>query len=433
MLTIPDRAHGYCDGVSRRSFLRIGAAGVAGLSLTDLLRADAGTNAAGPRRSVISIYLGGGPTHLDTFDLKPDAPKEFRGEFRPIATKAPGVEICELLPRLASHGDRFALIRSIRGLRDEHSPRQSDSGWSEQDLRNIGGRPGLGAVLSKVFGPSSQTAQGTTPTNVDLSGWTSAGFLGQTHSAYRPDGAGRSNLTLSGGMSADRFLERRQLLGEFDRFRRETDARRMMTAMDSFADRAVGIVTSGEVYKALDLEQEPKESQERYGVKLDGECRNFLLARRLIDAGVRSVGLSLNGWDTHSDNFNAMRRKLPALDAALSSLIEDLHNSGRLDDTVILMSGEFGRTPRINGGAGRDHWAYSSFVFVAGGGLKTGQVIGATNRLGERPEERPLHIQQVFATLYQHLGVDPDAVHMHDPNGRPQYLADHRERVHELL
>lgn len=433
MLTILDRNHGYCDGVSRRSFLRIGSAGIAGLSLVDLLRADAAAGPQAPRRSVINIYLGGGPTHMDTFDLKPNAPKEFRGEFQPIATKVSGMEICELMPLLASQADRFALIRSITGLRDEHSPRQSDSGYSERDLNNLGGRPGLGAVLSKVFGPSQETPRGTAPTTVDLSGWTSPGFLGQVHAAYRPDGAARSNLTLTGGMTGERFLERRRLLAEFDRFRREVDARQMMTAMDSFADRAVGIVTSGEIYKALDLEQEPKETQERYAVRRDGENRNFILARRLIEAGVRSVSLAVNGWDTHGDNFNAMRRKLPALDAALSSLIEDLANSGRLEETVILMSGEFGRTPRINGGAGRDHWPYASFFFVAGGGLRTGQVIGSTNRLGERPEERPVHIQQVFATIYAHLGVDPDTVRLIDPNGRPQYLAEHRERIHELL
>ena len=297
----------------------------------------------------------------------------------------------------------------------------------------MGGRPGVGAVLSRVWGPAQSTADGTAPTSVDLSGFTNAGFLGQIHDAYRPDGAGRSNLTLTGGMNADRFLERRQLLGEFDRYRREVDSRQMMTAMDSFADRAVGIVTSGKIYEALDLDKEPKESQERYGVKQDNECRNFILARRLIEAGVRSVSLSNNGWDTHGDNFNAMRRKLPALDAALASLIADLAASGRLDETIILMSGEFGRTPRINGGAGRDHWAYASFFFVAGGGFRTGQVIGATNRLGERPEERPVHLQQVFATVYHQLGIDPDHVQVIDPNGRPQYLVDHRERIAELV
>lgn len=423
--------HVCCDGISRRSFLRIGTAGVAGLTLPDLLRADAATGR--PPRSVINIYLGGGPTHLDTFDLKPDAPKEFRGEFAPIATSVDGMQICELLPRLARQGERFALIRSITGLRDEHSPRQSDSGWSEQDLRNLGGRPGVGAVLSRVLGPAQTTPAGTAPTSVDLSGWTNSGYLGQIHNPYRPDGAGRSNLTLSGGMNADRFLERRQLLSEFDRFRRETDARQKMSAMDSFADRAIGIVTSGRIHAALDLEKEPQESQARYGVKLDGENRNFILARRLIEAGVRSVSLSINGWDTHGDNFNQMRRKLPQLDAGLSSLLEDLAASGLLDETLVLMSGEFGRTPRINGGAGRDHWAYASFFFVAGGGFRTGQVIGSTNRLGERPDDRPLHIQRVFATVYHQLGIDPDTVQLVDPNGRPQYLVEHRELISELV
>ncbi|MEZ6066012.1 MAG: DUF1501 domain-containing protein [Planctomycetaceae bacterium] len=342
------------------------------------------------------------------------------------------MDICELMPRLAQHADKYALIRSITGIRDEHSSRQSDSGWSERELKNMGGRPGLGSVISKVFGPAP-TAHGTAPTCVDLNGWTSPGFLGQVHSAYRPDGAGRSNLTLSGGMTEDRFQERRNLLGGFDRFRREVDARQMMTAMDSFADRAVGIVTSGEIYNALDIKNESEETQQRYGSNKDGESRNFLLARRLIDAGVRSVSLSVGGWDTHGQNFDAMRKKLPVLDRALSSLIEDLHNSGKLQDTIILMSGEFGRTPRINGGAGRDHWAYASFFFVAGGGFKTGQVIGSTNRLGERPEERPVHIHEVFSTVYHQVGIDPQVPHLTDPNGRPQFLVDHRDVIAELV
>ncbi len=421
-----------CDGIPRRDFLTIGAAGVGGLTLPALLRAESSQPAA-TGRSVINIYLGGGPTHLDTFDLKPNAPREFRGEFQPISTKADGVEICELMPRLASHGDKFAIVRSLTGVRNEHSSSQSNSGWDSRDMASMGGRPGLNAVMSRVYGPACTTASGSAPTAVDLTGWTRSGFLGQTHAAYRPDGTGRNNLTLTGGMTEDRFRERQGLLGEFDRFRREADARHMMLAMDSFGERAFSMITSGDVYRALDTKDEAKESDVRYGVKLDRGNRNFILARRLIEVGVRSVSLSLGGWDTHGNNFRVMRKKLPALDAALASLIEDLSNSGRLEDTLILMSGEFGRTPRINGGAGRDHWPAASFFFLAGGGLQTGQVIGATNRLGERPEERPVHLQQVFATVYHQLGIDPQSVQLIDPNGRPQYLLDHRETIHELV
>ena len=433
MIGFLGRSNNFCDGVPRRDFLRFGALGVAGLTLPGLLRAEAAAGARATGKSIINIYLSGGPTHMDTFDLKPNAPKEFRGEFNPISTKASGVEICELMPRLASFGDQIAIVRSLTGVNNEHSPRQSDSGWSEREMKSAGGRPGIGPVMSKVLGPAQETEEGTAPTAIDLDGWTRPGFLGQVHAAFRPDGTGRSNLALERGMTDERFLDRRELLANFDRFRRDVDGKEMMTAMDSFADRAVGIITSGQIYKALDTKNEPEANRQRYGVKLEGSNQNFILARRLVEAGVRNVALSIGGWDTHGQNFTAMRKKLPALDAALSSLIEDLHNSGRLADTIIMMSGEFGRTPRINGGAGRDHWPQASFFFLAGGGLKTGQVIGSTNRLGEKPEDRPVHLQQVFATIYHQLGIDPQVAHLTDPNGRPQFLIDQRDPIAELI
>jgi hypothetical protein len=432
MLTVFGNRHGYCDGVSRRDFLRIGALGIGGLTLADLLRLEAQAGVKATGKSVINIYLGGGPTHLDTFDLKPAAPKEFRGEFMPIATKVSGMDICELMPLLASQADKCVIIRSIDGMKNEHNPSQSDSGWSERELRNMGGRPGLGPVMSKLLGAAHETPHGIAPTAVDLSGWTQPGFLGQVHAAYRPDGPGRQNLVLDSRVKEDRFQDRQQLLAGLDRTRREIDARGMMTAMDSFTQRAVGIITSGEVAKALDTKGESQETLNRYGIKQERNNERFLLARRLIDAGVRNVALSWGGWDTHGQNFQAMRRMLPRLDQALSALIEDLTNSGRIDDTIILMSGEFGRTPRINSGAGRDHWPQAAFFFMAGGGMKTGQVIGATNRLGEKPQDRPVHLQQVFATVYHLLGIDLNT-QLVDPNGRPQYLLEHREVIQELV
>ena len=432
MLTFFGQKRGFCDGVARRDFLRIGTLALGGLTLVDLLRAEVHAGQAATGKSVINIYLSGGPTHLDTFDLKPKAAKEFRGEFSPIATKAAGMEICELLPRLASHGDKLAIVRSLTGVRDEHNPSQSDSGWSMNELKNQGGRPGLGAVMSKVLGPASETAAGTAPTAVDLTGWTKPGFLGQVHGAYRPDGAMR-NLKLSGQMSEARFTDRQQLLGSLDTLRRDVDRTGAIEAMDSFSQRAVNIITSGRVAQALDLKNEPAETLERYGARKNRDNERFILARRLIEAGVRNVSFSWGGWDTHSQNFQAMRKQLPPLDVALSALIEDLEQRGRLDDTIILMSGEFGRTPRINGGAGRDHWPQASFFVLAGGGFKTGQVIGATSRNGERAVERPVHLQQVFATVYHQLGIDPDTTQLIDPNGRPQYLVDQRQVISELV
>ncbi|MBI1902602.1 MAG: DUF1501 domain-containing protein [Planctomycetia bacterium] len=431
MFTIFGRSQQFCDGVSRRGFLKIGALGVGGLTLANLLRAEALAGSVGERpsrKSIINIYLPGGPSHQDMFDLKPQAPLEFRGEFHPIATTVPGMEICQHFPRLAERGEKFAVVRSITGVRDEHSQNQSDSGWSESSLRTIGGRPGIGAVLSKVHGPSN----GNAPTFVSLTGFGEPGFLGSIHGPYRPDGPGRENLRLQRSITVDRLNDRKKLLEGLDALRRDVDAKGMMDAMDSFNQRAVDVITSAELANALDLSKEDPRQVEAYGTKKYDENRRFLMARRLLEVGVRFVGLSWGGWDTHGDNFNQLRRQLPPLDAALAALIDDLDSRGMLEDTILMMSGEFGRTPRVNSGMGRDHWPRATFFFLAGGGLKTGQVIGSTNRLAEEPKDRPVHLQQVFATVYRQLGVDVGAT-LIDPNGRPQYLLDHREPIGELL
>lgn len=445
MLTIFGERQGFCDGLSRRNFLKIGGLALGGLTLPELLRAEslAGSRATG--KSIINIYLPGGPTHMDIFDLKPDAPKEFRGEFKPISTNAEGVEICELMPQLARVADKFTIVRSITDMANEHSATQSDSGWSTSSLRQIGGRPGLGSVMSKVWGPAQVTPRATAPTAIDLTNWTSAGFLGPLHQAYRPDGTGRSNLALNSSVPLARLNDRRTLLGDLDRMRRDSDSHHMMEAIDSFTERAVGIITSGELAKALDVSQEDPRVAERYDLGSAGGARNgrrrgnrsntenFLIARRLVEAGVRCVSLSWGGWDTHGDNFKSMQNQLPRLDRGLSALIEDLSTRGMLDDTIIMMSGEFGRTPRINSGAGRDHWPQAAFFFLAGGGMRHGQVIGSTNRLGEVPKDRPVRLQHVFQTVYHQLGIDTSAITLTDPNGRPQYLLDHREPLQELV
>lgn len=437
MLTFHGESRRFCDRLGRRDFFRIGGLAVGGLTLPNLLRAEhaAGDRATG--KSIINIYLPGGPTHLDMFDLKPTAPREIRGEFMPIACNVPGMEICELMPKLAAIGDKFSVIRSITGLREEHTPNQSDSGWSELSLKNMGGRPGIGSVMSKLWGPSQTTlGGGTAPTFVDLTGWTKVGFAGQVNAGFRPDGEGRQNLSLNKQVSINRLDDRRALLGGLDRLQRNVDHSGMLTAIDSYTDRAVGIVTSGQLAKAMDLRNEDPRQLQRYGAASNrngmGNDR-FILARRLIQSGVRCVSFSWGGWDTHGDNFGQMRRQLPPLDTALAALIEDLDAHGLLDSTIIMMSGEFGRTPRVNGGAGRDHWARASFFFLAGGGLRHGQMIGSTSRNAEEPVERPIHLQNVFHTVYQQLGIDSNTVVLNDPNGRPQYLVDHRELISELL
>ena len=433
MLTFHGESQRFCDRFARRDFFRIGGLALGGLTLPKLLQAEQASVGRATGKSIINIYLAGGPTHLDTFDLKPTAPREFRGEFQPIPTNVPGMQICELMPKLCEVGDKFSVIRSISGLRDEHAPQQSDSGWSEQSLRNMGGRPGIGSVMSKLWGPSQTTAHGTAPTFVDLTGWTKTGFTGQINAGFRPDGEGRQNLSLNQSVSLRRLDDRKTLLGGLDRLQRNIDHSGMLTAIDSYIDRAVGIVTSGELAKAMDLRQEDPRQLERYGAKNGNENQRFILARRLIQSGARCVSFSWGGWDTHGDNFNAMRRQLPPLDQGLAALIDDLDAHGLLESTIIMMSGEFGRTPRVNNTAGRDHWARASFFFLAGGGLRHGQMIGATSRNGEEPIERPIHIQNVFHTVYHQLGIDSNTVTLTDPNGRPQYLVEDRKLITELL
>jgi hypothetical protein len=434
MLTILGKPERYCDGITRRNFLKIGglaggALTLGGPTLADVLRAESGKPSAN-KKSIINIFLGGGPPHLDMFDLKPQAPAEIRGEFLPIATNVPGIEICSLMPNLAKMADKFAIIRSLTGFRDEHTSWQTETGWSENDLRNLGGHPSLGAVVAKLQGATN----GSIPSFIDLNGHTQHGFLGPTYSAFRPDGPGRANLMLN-GISLDRLRGRAELLGELDRVRRDMDGSRMMEAIDSFNQRAIGVITSSKLADALRTEKEDTRVKERYGLERNGggENQRFLLSRRLIETGARAVSFSWGGWDTHGDNFNAMRRMLPMLDVGLSALIGELDERGMLDDTAVVMWGEFGRTPRINSTAGRDHWSRASSAFIAGGGMKLGQVIGATNRYAEAPTERPVHLHEVFATFYHLLGIDPKTTTLQDPNGRPQYLVDIAEPIKELV
>lgn len=432
MLTFLGERNRLCDSASRRSFLQIGATGIGGLTLADLLRAEASAAIGSSRKALINIFLSGGPSHMDTFDLKPNAPSEFRGEFRPIATNCSGFEICEHLPKLAALADKFSVVRSLVGISEEHTNTQSDTGWSTNSLRSIGGRPSVGAIMSKLWGPAQVTRHGSAPTAVDLTNTSQPGFLGQIHGAFVPDGIGRQNLALNQQVTLQRLDDRKALLAGLNSVRHGADARGMMTALDSFTERAVNLITSGEVAKALDLRQEDPRLLERYGIEKDSQNQRMILARRLIQAGTRCVSFSWGGWDTHGNNFGHLKMQLPNLDNGLSTLIQDLDAHGMLDDTIILMSGEFGRTPRVNGGAGRDHWPRAGFFFVAGGGFRHGQAIGSTNRLGEFPETRPIHWQSVFATVYHQLGIDP-ATTLIDPNGRPQYLVDERQLITELV
>ncbi len=438
MLTLlaNDRGSGFCDGVSRRNFLKIGALGLGGLSLPQLLQAEAASGVRGSHKAIIMIFLPGGPSHQDMFDLKADAPSEIRGEFKPIATNVPGIEICEHLPLLAKMADRYTLIRSMVGAEDSHYAVQCLTG---RHARNAppGGWPCLGSVLSKLQGPVDRSMPpfvGLSP-KMGHTPWSdngAPGFIGVGHAPFQPNkGGGKDDMTLN-GLTLDRLSDRKTLLARFDQFRRDLDGSGMMDGMDSFNQQAFGILTSSKLLAALDVEKEDPAIRERYG-KGDPKNRDdgapklmehMLTARRLVEAGARCVTLAFSRWDHHGDNFGALRQDLPLLDRGVSALLTDLRERGLEKDVSVVVWGEFGRTPTINKDGGRDHWPRVSCAMLAGGGLRHGQVIGATDRLGGEASARPVQFGEVFATLYGALGIDVNKVTVPDLTGRPQFLVD---------
>jgi len=433
------RIHGtkssrFCDGTSRRGFLRLGALGLGGLAMPDLLRAEAAAQTKGTK-SVIMIFLPGGPPHQDMWDLKMDAPADIRGEFRPIRTKVPGIEICELFPKMAAMMDKFSIIRSMVGARGDHAADQCLTGRGPQNAPQ-GGWPSIGSVLSKVHGsgaPGVPAFVGLSP-KMGHAPWANPGqpgFLGPAHAPFQPNGGGAGDLVLN-DISLDRLADRKSLLTSFDCFRRDVDNSGMMEAMDAFQQQAMGVLTSSRLSEALNLDKEDPKVRARYGggtmkCRDDGgpECpEQFLMARRLVEAGVRCVTIGFNRWDWHGANFRQAREVFPQLDNGLTALVEDLHQSGLDKDVSVVVWGEFGRTPQINKDAGRDHWPRVSCAALACGGLNHGQVIGSTDRLGGEANSRPVDFQEVFATLYHAAGIDTKTVTINDLNGRPRYLVD---------
>lgn len=415
MFTIFGPGSRYCDGVSRRSFLKVGALGMGGLALPQLLQAEAQAGLGSSRKSVIMVYLSGGLSHQDTFDLKPDAPSEVRGEFKPIATSVPGIQVGELLPKMAASIDKFAVVRSLVGLRDEHSSWQNLTGFP-MDQSQREGRPHFGSVVSRIQGASDPVV----PPFVDLFPVMqhkpyNAADSGHLGSAYRGAKMTGDDLTLlrQKGIAPDRFASRRGLLSAFDRMRSLADSAEIET-MDGTYRRAFDVLSSSKVAEALDVEREDPRLRDRYGrgsAKHLGDGApmwndQLLAARRLVEAGARVVTVAYGFWDTHGKNFSHLRQHLPLFDAGISALVEDIHARGLQDDVTVVVWGEFGRTPKINKDAGRDHWAPVNGVLMAGGGLKVGQVVGATDRLGAYVAATPIHYHDVLATVYNRLGID---------------------------
>jgi hypothetical protein len=442
VLTIFGKSQPYCDGVSRRSFLKIGGLAMGGIALPQLLALEA--QAAAPKRhkSVIMVFLSGGPPHQDMFDLKMEAPAEIRGEFEPISTKVSGIQICEHLPKMAAMMDKFAVIRSLVGSEGRHAAFQCLTGWPVKD-QPTGGWPSFGSAVAKLQG---RAAEGMPPyvslaTKMKTSTWGDVGqpgYVGQAYAPFAPYADGSGNLVLN-GVTLETLADRKALVGQLDRLRKDADATGAIEGLDAYHQQAFGILTSSKLADALDLEKEDPKLRDRYGRGSNenagygdaGPLQNdyLLAARRLVEAGVRVVSLAYGRWDwhgrPHGTNFDNARDHLPALDQGLTTLVSDLESRGMLEDTSIIVWGEFGRTPRINKNGGRDHWPNVACAVLAGGGIRAGQVIGATNRLGEHPVERPVHFQEVFATLYKNIGLDVNSATLKDFNGRPRYLIDH--------
>ncbi len=437
MLSIHGSSHtGFCDGRSRRDFLKIGGLAMGGLSLPQLLKAESQQGSRTKHKAVIMVFLPGGPAHQDIFDMKPDAPSEVRGEFKPISTNVTGIQICELLPRMAKIMDKCTLIRSMTDCDSSHDAFQCLTGRSSK-RQPPGGWPAMGAIVSRLQGPVNSAMPpfvGLSP-KMGHAPWArngEPGYLGVAHAPFQPNrGGGTEDMTLH-GISLDRLHDRAGLLKSFDQLRRDMDASGLMSGLDAFNEQALGVLTSPKLLQALDLSRENQRVTARYG---QGENRNrddggprltehFLAARRLVEAGARVVTLGFSRWDYHSNNFGQLREDLPLLDSALSALITDLHERGLDEDVAVVVWGEFGRTPTINPKGGRDHWPRVSCALLAGGGMKHGQVIGSTDKLAGEATDRPVAFGEVFASLYQHLGIDVNKVTLDDLSGRPQYLIE---------
>lgn len=449
MLTITGGKQRFCDGVSRRAFLKIGGfalGATGGLGLADILRAEAVQGRSSPQKAVINIFLAGGPPHQDMWDLKMDAPREIRGEFSPINTNVGGIEICEKFPLIAAMFDKFAAIRSVVGCAGGHDGYQCTSGWDRRNLSDLGGRPSIGSCVTKLRGPVEPgipafVALADRTQHVQWSEGGGPGFLGAAYKSFKPQGDGMADMRLV-DVTLERLQNRKSLLKGLDTIRREVDATGTMVGMDAFAEAAFGVLTSSKLVEALDISKEDPKIVARYGdgkpyqYQYDGAPTvndHILMARRLVEAGVRCVSLSYGRWDSHGANFDLVRDHGTKLDQAVSALVQDLDDRGMLNDVTVAVWGEFGRTPRINQSAGRDHWPQVSCALLAGGGMRTGQVIGSTNRLGEYAKDRPVDMQEIVATIYRNLGIDPMATTVIDPAGRPQYLVDHREPIRELV
>ncbi|MCO6459184.1 MAG: DUF1501 domain-containing protein [Pirellulaceae bacterium] len=425
------------DGLTRRDLLKVGGIGVGGLSLAGYLRlAEAGQlRPGGQARSGILIYLNGGPTHLDTFDLKPDAPSEVRGEFNPIDTNVPGVRICEHLPKLAACADKYTILRGVSHALAAHEFGRAYLTTGNAPLASLR-FPGYGSVISKELpGEPDLPAYVAVPRTPEVSG-----YLGVQYTALSTGAAPRPNqpfsvrgISLRQDVTTEVVNRRQSLLGQLDgsfgEYARQDD---LLSGLDRFSAKALEIITSPRSRRAFDISQEPSEVAARFGEHAFGQ--SCLLATRLIESGVRFVTVDYGGWDTHRDNFGILKTtKLPELDSGLAGLFTTLAERGLLEETAVMVCGEFGRTPKINANAGRDHWPRAMFVLLAGGGIAGGRVLGASSEKGETPAEGDGYSpDDVAASFYHAFGIDHTHEY-HEATGRPIMIVRHGEVIRELF
>ncbi|QEL17936.1 DUF1501 domain-containing protein [Limnoglobus roseus] len=432
----------YCDGLTRRDCVRLGTAAIFGLPFAThkLL-------AAGEKKkdlSLIYVFLHGGMSTIDSFDMKPDAPAEFRGEFQPIATKLPGLQVCEHLPKVAKEVDKFSLVRSFTHHNSDHGAADHymltgyfpGPGFNG-NLSPNNHKPAFGSIISKKLG-----ARGSVPPYVCVPRMhpsCGSAHLGAAHAPFVIDGDPSAanfsvpDLVPPPVIAADRIEDRRKLLGDVDRFQKsaETRANKNAGAVETFRGKAFDLMTSSEAKRAFDIAAEPEKLRDAYGRHSLGQ--SCLLARRMVEAGVRCVTVDHSNWDTHDGNFRVLKGTLlPQFDAAISTLFRDLSDRGMLDSTLVVVTGEFGRTPRINKNAGRDHWGPGFTVLLGGGGLKNGQVVGSTNARAERPADNPYGPEDLAVTLCTQLGIDPQT-EFHTPDGRPIMVTNGGKLIKELV
>jgi hypothetical protein len=439
MFGVTHGASRSCDGVTRRNVLRIGALTAFGLGLPDLLRARALGNTPEKDVSCVLLWLQGGISHIDSFDPKPDAPTEIRGEFGAIDTCVPGIKLCDPLPKLAVHQDKYSIIRS-------HNPRNGSHGVA--DAYMMSGHafnpaltfPAFGAVVSREKGDRNSM-----PPYVQLGqsidqrfGGGVAGFLGDRYNPFVLPGDASNpgfkvrDVSMPSGVDRTRFDRRLKALHAVDTWQARLEAApSSLEATETFYQKAYSLITAPQAKKAFDINAEDPRLRDRYGRNSLGQ--GCLLARRLIESGVRFVTVTDGGWDTHQDNFKALKsRLLPRLDGAISGLLQDLSDRGMLETTLVVCLSDFGRTPKVNPSAGRDHWSTAGIALMAGGGLKPGIAVGETNALAEQPIDSPYYTEDLAATIYDRLGIPLDTTHR-TPDGRPIQVNYEGRLIRELL